>query len=89
METIWEVVEEGNGEIEEEMVDDELQSRNEMIDDVSDDSGTDNAKNPTPNVQYSGAQYIGDNIDLNIVSINGNTASHAMVPLRSTLNFLR
>ena len=89
METIWEVVEEGNGDSEEEMVDDELQSRNEMIDDVSDESGIDNAKNPTLNVQYSGAQYVGDNIDLNIVSINGNTASHAMVLLRSTLNFLR
>ena len=35
METILEVVEEGNDDIEEEMVDDELQSRNEMIDDVS------------------------------------------------------
>ena len=29
-------------------------------------------------MQYSGAQYVGDDIDLNIVSINGNTAFHAM-----------
>ena len=60
------------------MVDDELQSRNEMIDDVSVESGVDNAETPPPNVQYSGVQYVGDNIDLNIVSINGNTAFHAM-----------
>ena len=77
-ETILEVVEEGNDDVEEEMVDDELQSRNEMIDDVSGESGVDNAETPPPNVQYSGVQYVGDNIDLNIVSINGNTAFHAM-----------
>ena len=41
METILEVVEEGNDDIEEKIVDDELQSRNEMIDDVSDESGVD------------------------------------------------
>ena len=35
METILEVVEEGNDAVEEEMIDDELQSRNEIIDDVS------------------------------------------------------
>ena len=35
METILEFVEEGNDDVEEEMVDDELQSRNGMIDDVS------------------------------------------------------
>ena len=78
METILEVVEEGNGDAEEEMVDDELQSRNEMIDDVSSESGIDNAENPPPNVKYNGVQYVGDNLDLNIVSINGNTAFHAM-----------
>ena len=78
METILEVVEEGNDDVEEEMVDDELQSRNEMIDNVSVESGVDNAETPPPNVQYSGVQYVGDNIDLNIVSINGNTAFHAM-----------
>ena len=78
METILEVVEEGNDDVEEEMVDDELQSRNEMIDNVSVESGVDNAETPPPNVQYSGVQYLGDNIDLNIVSINGNTAFHAM-----------
>ena len=33
---------------------------------------------PPPNVQYSGVQYVGDNIDLNIVSTSGNTAFHAM-----------
>ena len=27
---------------------------------------------------YSGAQYVCDNIDLNIVSVNGNTSFHAM-----------
>ena len=78
METILGVVEEGINEVEEEMVDDELQSKNEMIDDVSSESGIDNAKTPPPNVQYSGVQNVGDNIDLNIVSINGNTAFHAM-----------
>ena len=35
MKTILEVVDEGNDDVEEEMVDDELQSRNEVIDDVS------------------------------------------------------
>ena len=69
METILEVVEESNDDVEEEMVDDELQSRNEMIDYVSGDSNVDNAGAPPPNVQFSGVQYIGDNIDLNIVSI--------------------
>ena len=78
METILGVVEEGNDDGEEEMVDDELQLRNEMINDVRDESGIDNPKTPPPNVQYSGVQYIGENIDLNIVSINGNTAFHAM-----------
>jgi len=28
--------------------------------------------------EYNGIQYVGDNIDLNIVSINGNTPFHAM-----------
>ena len=60
------------------MVDDELQSRNEMIDDVSSESGLDNGETLPPNVQYSCVQYLGDNIDLNIVLINGNTAFHAM-----------
>ena len=78
METILEVTEEGNDDVEEKMVDDELQSRNEMIDDVSGESGLDNAETLPPNVQYSGVQYVGDNIDLNIVSINENTAFHAM-----------
>ena len=48
-----------------------------MKDDVSDESGVDIAETPPPH-QYSGVHYVGDNIDLNIVSINGNTASHAM-----------
>ena len=78
METILEVVEEGSDDVEEEMVNDELQSRNEMIDDMSGESGLDNAETPPPNVRYSGVQYVGDNINLNIVSINGNTAFHAM-----------
>ena len=78
METIFEVADEGNDDVEEEMVDDELQSRNEMIDDVSSESGVDNAETPPPNVQYSGVQYVSENIDPNIVSINKNTAFHAM-----------
>ena len=78
MKTILEVVDEGNDDVEEEMVDDELQSRNEMIDVVSGESGVDNAETPPPNVQYSGVQYVSDNIDLNIVLINKNTAFHAM-----------
>ena len=66
METILEVVEEGNDGVEEEMVEDELQKRNEVIDDVSDESGVDNANTPPPNVQYSAVKYVGDNKDLNI-----------------------
>ena len=46
METILEVVEEGNDNVEEEMVDDEQQSRKEMIDDMSCESGIDNAETP-------------------------------------------
>ena len=53
-------------------------SRNDMIDDVSSETGVDNAETLPPNGPYSGVQYVGDNIDLNIVSINGNTAFHAM-----------
>ena len=60
------------------MVDAKLKSRNEMIDDVSSESGVDNAATPPTNVLYSGVQYVGDNIDLNIVSINANTPFHAM-----------
>ena len=78
METILEVVEEGNDDVEEEIVDDEMQSRNEMIDEVSGESGVDNAETPPSNMQYSGVQYVGDNIGLNIVSVNGNIAFHAM-----------
>ena len=48
------VVEEGNDDVEEEMVDDELQSRNEMIDDMSSESDVDYAEILPPNVQYSG-----------------------------------
>ena len=48
------VVEEGNDDVEEEMVDDELQSRNEMIDDMSSESDVDDAEILPPNVQYSG-----------------------------------
>ena len=73
----FEVVEERTDDIEGEIVGDERQSRNEMKDDVSDESGVDIAETPPPH-QYSGVHYVGDNIDLNIVSINGNTASHAM-----------
>ena len=78
METILEVVEESNDDVEEKIVDDELQSRNEMIDDVTGESGVDNAETPLPNVQYSGVQFVGNNIDLSIASINGNTIFHAM-----------
>ena len=53
-------------------------SRNDMIDDVSSETGVDNAETLPPNGPYSGVQYVGDNIDLNIVSINGNRAFHAM-----------
>ena len=54
METILEVVEEGNNDVEQEIVDDELESRNEMMDDVTGEIGIDNAETPPPNVQYSG-----------------------------------
>ena len=36
------------------MVDAKLKSRNEMIDDVSSESGVDNAATPRTNVLYSG-----------------------------------
>ena len=78
METILEIIEEFNNDVEEEMVDDEMQSKNGMIDDVSGESDVDNSQAPLPNVQYSGVQYVGDNIDLNIISINEGTAFHAM-----------
>ena len=78
LETILEVAEEDNDDVEEEMVDDTLQLRNEIIDDVSSESGVDNAETPPSNLQYGCAQYVGDNINLHIVSINGNTAFHAM-----------
>ena len=81
METILEVVEEGNDDVEEEMVDDELQSRNETIDDVSGESGVDNAETPPSNVQYSGVQYV------YIVSINANTAFHAMGMIKVNSKF--
>ena len=48
-----------------------------MTDDASGESGVDNTETLPPNVQYN-VQYVGDNIELNIVSINGNTAFHAM-----------
>ena len=48
-----------------------------MIDDVSSESGVDNAEIPPTNVLYRGVQYVGNNIDLNIVSINGKTVFHA------------
>ena len=41
-------------DVEEEMVDDELQSRNEMIDDMSSESDVDDSETLPPNVQYSG-----------------------------------
>ena len=78
METILEVAEEGNDDVEEIMVDDKLQSRNEIIDGVSGDSGVDNAETPAQNAQYSAGQHVGDNIDLDIVPINGNTDFHAV-----------
>ena len=78
METILEVVEEGNDNVEEEMVDDEQQSRKEMIDYMSCESVIDNAETPPPNVQYSGVQCVSDNLDPNILSNDENTAFHAM-----------
>ena len=43
METILEIIEEFNNDVEEEMVDDEMQSKNGMIDDVSSESDVDNS----------------------------------------------
>ena len=48
--TILEIVEKGNDDVAEKMVDDKLQSRNEMIDDVSGEIGVDNTNTPPPNV---------------------------------------
>ena len=50
VETILEIVEKGNDDVEEKMVDDKLQSRNEMIDYVGGEIGIDNANTPPPNV---------------------------------------
>ena len=50
MEAILEVVEKGNDNTEEKMVDDELQSRNEMIDDASSESG--NSKSSSMTDEY-------------------------------------
>ena len=36
---------------------------------------------------YNGAQYVSDNIDLNIVSVNGNTSFHAMVMVKVSAKF--
>ena len=43
METILEIIEEFNNDVEEEMVDDEMQSKNGMIDDVNGESDVDNS----------------------------------------------
>ena len=49
-----------------------------IIDDVSGESSADNAEALSRNVQYSGVHHVDDIIDLNIVSINGNTAFNAI-----------
>ena len=43
METILEIIEEANNDVEEEMVDDEMQSKNGMIDCMSGESDVDNS----------------------------------------------
>ena len=83
METILEVVEEGNDDVAEEKVDDEVQSRKKKIDDVTGESGVDNVETSPPNVQCSDVQYVGDNIDLNIVPINGSTVFHAISMIKA------
>ena len=88
METILEVIEEGNDDVEEEMVDDELQSINEMIDDLSSESGIDNAETPPPNVQYSGVQYVGDHA-MGMIKVNSKSSSMADEYLNSKLSRLR
>ena len=88
METILEVIEEGNDDVEEEMVDDELQSINEMIDDLSSESGIDNAETPPPNVQCSGVQYVGDHA-MGMIKVNSKSSSMADEYLNSKLSRLR
>ena len=73
METILEVVEEGNNDVEEEMVDDELQSRNEMIDEVNGESDLIKPRLHLQMCSTSGVQNVGENIDLNILLINGSS----------------
>ena len=36
---------------------------------------------------YNGVQYVSDNIDLNIVSVNGNTSFHAMGMVKVSAKF--
>ena len=70
------------------MVDDELQSRNEMIDDMSGESGVDNAETPPPNVQYSGVQYVGDHA-MGMIKVNSKYSSMADEYLNPKLSRLR
>ena len=56
-------------------VDEELQL---SPDDHYLETETSNSQPRFSSLEYSGVQYVGDNSDLNIVSINGNTPFHAM-----------
>ena len=64
-----------NIEEDENAVDEELQL---SPDDHYLETETSNSQPRFSSLEYSGVQYVGDNIDLNIVSINGNTPFHAM-----------
>ena len=57
-------------------VEDELQEL--LISDIQQPEEQIHSEIDSVTAEYSGVQYVGDNIDLNIVSINGNTPFHAM-----------
>ena len=77
---------EGEEEEEELAVDSELQIDHEESDTVSQQE---DAQTPeiaiAPTNDCNGVQFVGDNIDLNIGSINGNTAFHAMGMIKIAL----
>ena len=65
----------------ENIVDEEIRSLDEQ-DEENEHVTPETSKSST--TEYSGVQYVGDNIDLNIVSINGNTPFHAMGMIKVT-----
>ena len=54
-----------------------------LLDDYEDGIEHTNTEISTSSITaYSGAQYVSDNIDLNIISVNGNTSFHRMCMIK-------